>query len=207
MSGTAAIYTIKKSGEYKHKEKGSVFIGRAFQVQTEAESKNLLELVRRKNYDAAHNCFAYLIYHNIKHYSDDGEPSGSAGIRILNAIEHLSLSNVLVIVTRYFGGVKLGVGPLGRTYYFTALRTLEDSGKMEIISYVKLKIYFSFEFTSLVHRAIDSYGAKGIENKFHIVPIIECLVKTEFEKSFISELMNASKGAIKVEKIVGNLFI
>ena len=105
-------YTIKAAKRTEIKIKGSKFIGSAIPVNTKEEALNKLQDIRSEFYDATHNCFAWQIGHdkNDFRFSDDGEPSGSAGKPILQAIEKFNISNVLVVVTRFFGGTKLGVG-------------------------------------------------------------------------------------------------
>ena len=129
MIEPAKILTVKEFYESKFKQKGSIFVGQAYPAGQEKQAEEILELVRKKYHDATHHCYAYRVYAKEEKYSDDGEPSGTAGVRILNAIHHLDLYNVLVISIRYFGGVKLGVGPLGKAYYQSALQTLEQAKK------------------------------------------------------------------------------
>ncbi|MDZ7765436.1 MAG: YigZ family protein [Melioribacteraceae bacterium] len=98
-----------------------MFIGYAAPCKNDEEAEQILEGKKKQYYDATHNCYAYKILPESIKYLDDGEPSGTAGIRILNAIQHFDLTNLIVISTRYFGGTKLGVGPLGKAYYNSAL--------------------------------------------------------------------------------------
>ena len=100
MSEIEKIKSITKFTETKFKEKGSQFIGQAYPVQKEEEAQELLESIRKKYYDATHHCYCYNIFESVNKYSDDGEPSGTAGIRILNAINHFELTNILVVSIR-----------------------------------------------------------------------------------------------------------
>ena len=100
-------------------EKKSKFIANVFYVETEEEAEEKIKSIKKKYFDAKHNCFAYSVYSEegvINRFSDDGEPSGTAGLPMLNIINGKKLSNVLVVVTRYFGGILLGTGGLLRAY-------------------------------------------------------------------------------------------
>lgn len=126
--------TIKKD-EYvaEIEEKKSRFIGSAFYVQNEEEIKEILENIRKSNRGANHNCFAYRYLNDgqlIERSSDDGEPSGTAGVQILNNIKGEELYNVLVVVTRYFGGTLLGTGGLSKAYSEATKNVLEKSVKV-----------------------------------------------------------------------------
>ena len=125
-----AYNTIKIPVEFELKEKKSIFLAKAFQVSNEGNVDSILNDLKKKYYDAAHRCYAYRLLSGKSKFSDAGEPSGTAGIRILNAIDHYQLQNCLVVVIRYFGGTKLGVGPLGKAYYTSAINAL---AKGEII--------------------------------------------------------------------------
>lgn len=126
--------TIKNDLSNEIIEKKSRFIANIFYVETEEEAKEKLKEIKTKYYDARHNCYAYRILteSGIKDKSsDDGEPGGTAGAPILNAITKNELANVLVVVTRYFGGILLGAGGLVRAYSDSALEVIK---KAEIIN-------------------------------------------------------------------------
>jgi len=106
------IHTIEKANEVSTVINKSNFIAQVYPVSSEIEVKELISEVKKKYYDASHHCFAFKFADGTFRYSDAGEPNGSAGVRIMNAIDHFKLSNQLLIVSRIFGGVKLGVGPL-----------------------------------------------------------------------------------------------
>ncbi|MBI5727800.1 MAG: YigZ family protein, partial [Ignavibacteriales bacterium] len=112
-----SFFTISEKAEFRLKEKGSLFTGIAFPVRNVQECDEILAQHRKDFYDATHVCYAYRIINGPVKYSDDGEPAGTAGVRLLNAIEHFNYYNILVLSIRYFGGTKLGVGPLGKAYY------------------------------------------------------------------------------------------
>ncbi len=195
-----SVKTIKSFAESKYKEKGSVFIAQVYPVTTQAQAENILNSVRKKYYDATHHCFAYKLFNGHVKYSDDGEPAGTAGIRILNAIEHFDLQNVLIIVIRYFGGTKLGVGPLGKAYYTSALNALEISETVEKKIYFKIKIFYDYDFTNKVHHILSKHSAKGIVNGFDNKPFIECMIEGNKTEDLIGELIESTSNKIKIEK-------
>ena len=109
-------------------EKKSKFIANIFYVNTTEMAEDVIKKTNKKYFDARHNCYAYSIKNineNVKRFSDDGEPSGTAGAPILNIIEKNEINNILVIVTRYFGGILLGTGGLVRAYSEATMRALE----------------------------------------------------------------------------------
>lgn len=198
MNHPFKIKTIASSSEFRLKEKDSIFIGKSFPISNEEESAQKLNDIRKQYYDATHNCFAYKLVDNIK-YSDDGEPNGTAGIRILNAINHFDFTNILVVVTRYFGGTKLGVGLLGKTYYDTAYGCLKISQQLTKILYTPALITYQFEFSNLIHRTISKYSVIVEKTFFNEYPQIECLIPSEIKEKFTNELAVQSINQIRIK--------
>lgn len=113
------LKTIKNNSTVEIIEKKSKFIGQAFYVESKLEAEEIIKSIKKKYSDSKHNCYAYSILENnstITKSSDDGEPASTAGMPILNSIQENNLTNILVIVTRYFGGILLGTGGLVRAY-------------------------------------------------------------------------------------------
>ncbi len=194
-----SFLTIKSSCESKYKEKGSVFIGLSYPVKSEDEADEILTEIRKKYYDATHHCYAYKLFDGKEKYSDDGEPNGTAGIRILNAISHFNLRGVLTVVVRYFGGVKLGVGPLGKAYYTSALECLELCNKVELFEFREVFLKFDFDLSGIVHRILNQYSPVEIEtgyeeNKGTLKAKLLSKKVEEFEK----EILNATKNKIQI---------
>lgn len=169
--------TIKEFSESKFKEKGSLFIGQCYPVNSEEEALGHLERIRKKYYDATHHCYAYCFINNGFKYSDAGEPSGTAGIRIMNAVQHFSINNILVISIRYFGGTKLGVGPLGKAYYNSAYTALENAEIIKKTAYKKILITTGFQFISHVHHALSIVSSKIVNTSYSEEVTLECLVR------------------------------
>ena len=128
------LKTIEQNSMSEIIEKKSKFIGQAFYVENKAEAEEIIKQTRKKYSDAKHNCYAYAILENntvITKSNDDGEPTSTAGIPILNAIQEIGLVNVLVIVTRYFGGILLGTGGLVRAYTKSTTQAIQNAGIVE----------------------------------------------------------------------------
>ena len=125
----ADFLTIQKKSEGIYKEKGSKFIAYAYPIKTEEEVRPLLKSLKKEYYDARHHCYAFVLGKDKKRFraADDGEPSNSAGAPILGQIRSLDLTNVLVVVVRYFGGTKLGVPGLITAYREAAKDALNQS--------------------------------------------------------------------------------
>lgn len=147
---------------YEEKIKRSVFIANVSVCHDEEEAKNFLGLIVSQHRDATHNCRAYVLNNGTEYFSDDGEPSGTAGRPILNAIKRSELVNVIVIVTRYFGGVKLGVRGLIDAYGETAQKALELAGKVERVMTNGLEVAMDYPAIGNITRLLENAGALGL---------------------------------------------
>jgi uncharacterized YigZ family protein len=134
MSAVFSFRTLRAPAEGIYKEKGSKFLAFAYPVETETDTKVILDALRKQYFDARHHCFAYILGADKPRFRafDDGEPNHSAGDPILGQIRSRELTNVLVVVIRYFGGVKLGMGGLMAAYKAAAENAL-DNGVFHLI--------------------------------------------------------------------------
>ncbi len=199
MPAPEIIKTLKKASEKTYKEKGSKFIARSFPVRSEKDVLTFLEEIKKLNYDASHHCFAFRLKDGSFRYSDAGEPSGTAGIRILNAIDHFDIKDILIIVTRYFGGTKLGVGPLGKAYSTSSELLLKGCVFQEERHFSRLIITTDFSFISLVHRELSNHSAI-IENIDYSQEVIfKTLIPPEDAETLKSALIDNSKGNIEIK--------
>ncbi len=122
------FYTIKNECKAEITEKKSKFICNIFHVESVKDAEEKLNMIRKKYHDARHNCYVYKVFEeNVFKASDDGEPSGTAGVPMLNIVNGRNLSNILVVVTRYFGGILLGTGGLVRAYSLATTTALENA--------------------------------------------------------------------------------
>ena len=130
------VKTIQENVGTQIVEKKSKFIADLFYVTSEEEAKEKLEEIRKKYYDAKHHCYAYRVNDKnriIERASDDGEPAGTAGAPILHLLNKLELTNVLLVVTRYFGGILLGTGGLIRAYTQASQLAIENAQMVEVV--------------------------------------------------------------------------
>ena len=170
MPGKIEKYlTINKEyGPEEIKEKGSRFISYLYPVNTKEEAEAIIQKLRKKFHDSTHVCFAYRIGEGEEEYfrySDDGEPSGTAGVPIYNEIKSKEYFNVLAVVVRYYGGTKLGTGGLARAYGQSAKEVIEIS--KEVIEYLKKEtsISFPYHFTGEMMRIINKYNLQIISRE------------------------------------------
>jgi putative IMPACT (imprinted ancient) family translation regulator len=190
------IKTIVNESEFRLKEKGSTFISISKPIKTELDAELFLNSIRKKYYDATHHCYSYKLACGTLKYSDDGEPNGTAGIRIFNAQNHFELTNLATIVIRHYGGIKLGVGPLGKTYYETALQNLGSSIIEELTLFKEVEISYQFEHSNLVHHLISKHSLRTKQNLFEPSPKIICSIDTLNLEKFSKEISSLSSNQI-----------
>ena len=150
------IYTIDKEYSCEIIIKKSRFIGYLFNVNNQSEAQEVLKEIRKKHYDATHNCYAYIIKDNdqtLIKSSDDGEPGGTAGVVIYEVLKKNNLRNIICIVTRYFGGIKLGAGGLVRAYSQSTAEAIKQiSNLIKIEEKTKLCIEFNYDLINLIEK-------------------------------------------------------
>ena len=182
------------SEEVLFKEKNSKFFGLAFPVQTEEEVKEKLEEVKKLHPTAGHHCYAYQLGTSNKTYraNDDGEPNNSAGMPIYGQIQSFDVTNILIVVVRYFGGVKLGVGGLIAAYKSTAQACLETCDIIEKTIDVHFEIYFEYVHMNKVMRIIKEHQLE--------------IVKQEMELSCKIQVKTRKKNALKIQDIFDSIY-
>lgn len=138
--------TIKEDGQVQEEIKKSRFICHAKRVYSEEEARDFIAAIKKEHYKATHNCSAFIVGERseIKRTSDDGEPSGTAGVPMLGVLENHNLTNVCVVVTRYFGGIKLGAGGLIRAYAGSVALAVKEIGIIEIKEQAGIAIQMSY---------------------------------------------------------------
>lgn len=198
LESTDFFLTVAKEFSIEIKIKGSKFLGFVFPVSHKKEAEDILEKHRKKYYDATHNCFAYSIGldNEIFRYSDDGEPSGTAGKPIFQAIKHFELKNILVIVTRYFGGTKLGVGPLARAYYDAAFDVLNVAEKKTEYVTETLQIKVDYTSVTVIKRLLEQVSVETKEEYLADVTFTAKILssKAAYCKKEIIELTQGKAG-------------
>ena len=188
MPGTNAFREPSSPSTYEEKIKRSLFIANVSPCHNENEAREFLTLIVSKYRDATHNCRAYVLSNGSEYSSDDGEPSGTAGRPILNAIKRSGLVNVIVVVTRYFGGVKLGVRGLIDAYGETAAKALELCGSIECVLTSAVKITLGYNTVGNVTRLLDSAGALNLKWNYTENVSVECDVPVDEAERLTGEL-------------------
>jgi uncharacterized YigZ family protein len=177
---------LSAPGDGLYKEKGSKFIATAFTVTSEEEVKQALAEVKKKYYDARHHCYAYMIGPDKSCFrsSDDGEPSGTAGKPILNQILSKDVTNVCVIVVRYFGGIKLGVSGLINAYKTAAREALDNAVIVEKTVNEIYSLEFPYALMNDVMRVLKEEGLEQQNPRFEMDCYLEFSTrKNEAEKT------------------------
>ena len=199
--------TIYEGGEGELVEKKSRFIATVRPVETEEEALAFIEEMKKKYWDARHNCYVYSVGMNREatRCSDDGEPSGTAGEPILNAITKNNLKNVLIIVTRYFGGILLGAGGLTRTYSNSATSAINASEKIEKEMGVEAEVTLDYSQNDKFKYYCEKNNIKIIntgynENITHIIELNEEEYKKIEEKIMIENQENSKIKTTITEK-------
>jgi uncharacterized YigZ family protein len=171
--------TITQTSEGIYKEKGSKFLAFAFPINSEDEIKWHIDTLKKEYFDARHHCYAYIWGFKQEHYraNDDGEPNNSAGIPILGQIRSKNLTNVLIVVVRYFGGIKLGVSGLIKAYKTAAFDALENA--VIIDKQIQKHIHICFDYVQMnqVMKLVKDYEMEIIHQKMDLDCELECLVR------------------------------
>ncbi len=205
--------TIKSPAIGEYKEKGSKFIAYAREINSENEFKNYLEIIKKEHFKARHHCYAYAIgpSNELYRYNDDGEPGGTAGLPIFNQIKSYNLSNIGIIVVRYFGGTKLGVPGLIRAYKTSTKDALENAKIITRLIEDKIRIDYEYIFMGDIMRIVNNFGVKVLENTFDTLPGIILKVRksktNEFVKTIYSAILNRDIKDIKEDEKVEGLKI
>lgn len=174
------------------KEKGSKFIGFAFPVTDEAELKKALEKIRGEHPKATHHCYAFRMGINGENYraNDDGEPSGSAGLPIFNQLLANDITNVLVIVVRYYGGTKLGVSGLVKAYKESAKVTLEEARIVTKELETEIEIRFNFNQQNTIFTLLSKFDGKIISFDSQERAVISARIKSKDKDNITEALTN-----------------
>ena len=160
--------TIKEDGQVQEEIKKSRFICHAKRVYSEEEARDFITAIKKEHYKATHNCSAFIIGERseIKRTSDDGEPSGTAGVPLLGVLENHNLTNVCVVVTRYFGGIKLGAGGLIRAYAGSVALAVKEIGIIEIKEQAGIAIQMSYAQYQEYNNFLKEHNLMELDTNF-----------------------------------------
>jgi len=177
---------LPTTGQYELEEKRSRFIGQCAPVKTEAEARQVIASVREAHKGANHNVFAYSVTEgNIIRFNDDGEPSGTAGMPVLNVYEKSGVINYVCTVTRYFGGTLLGAGGLVRAYTKAAKGAMEAAGAREQIFYKHYRATCGYAQYDKVKYNFDKWGVEVLDTQFTDTCTIYTRVRDELAQPFL----------------------
>lgn len=201
MTNDDTYNMLSTIGEGLYKEKGSKFIASAFTITSEEEAKQRIAEIKKKYYDARHNCFAYMIGPDkaIFRASDDGEPSGTAGKPILNQILSKDVTNVCVVVTRYFGGIKLGTSGLINAYKIASRDALDNA---QIIQKTVNEVYsleFAYPLMNEVMRIMKEENLEQLNPRFEM----DCYLEFSTRKNDVEKIVTRFRNlyGVKIEYI------
>jgi uncharacterized YigZ family protein len=191
--------TVQRHGQAEIVIKKSRFIANVAPVQSEADAWAFIEKIRAEHKEATHNCFAFKVG-SAQRMSDDGEPSGTAGRPIFDVLDKQGLSDTVVVVTRYFGGILLGAGGLVRAYSQTAVAGVEAAGVAQAVTAVDLEIVLDYSLVGKVQYLLGQRGALTLDSQFGQDVTILCRILADQAGALESDLAEASAGRILVER-------
>ena len=189
-----------ENGESAFTEKRSRFISHIWRVETEAEARERIEEMKKRYYDARHNCWCYLLQEGgVVRYSDDGEPQGTAGQPMLNVFQRESVTNVCCVVTRYFGGVLLGAGGLVRAYSEAAAKALDAAGLCQYVPVVRWGFAVDYAHWAWLDRFLQSSDIQLEQTDYGAEVLCQGLSRKEAWEPFRQALYNHCDGRVEVQ--------
>ena len=195
-----------EAAESEFVEKRSRFISHIWRVESEEEARAHIDEMKKRYYDARHNCWCYIIREGgVVRYSDDGEPQGTAGQPMLNVFQRREISNVCCVVTRYFGGILLGAGGLTRAYTKGAADALIASGVSTVRLWTEVEIPVPYAMFERVKLELEPFGAVITDSVFGAEVTIQALLPAENVELFQLRLTELSAGSLTVQ-VVGEVF-
>ncbi len=200
--GSDSYRTVARYAGHEIKVEGSRFVGRVRAVSTHAEIGGFLADIQRTFHDATHHCFAYRLGCGAQmsvRFSDAGEPPGTAGRPLLVALEARQLTNTIVVVTRYFGGVKLGTGGLARAYGRCAAETLDRAGVVERFLTTSFAVTFPYPLQHAVLQVIRQVQGEVQASDFRDVATLLVAVRQGLVEQFLKRLADATSGKAVVK--------
>lgn len=189
-------------GEDKFEEKRSKFTGRLWHVETAEDAVAKIKEMRETFWDATHNCYAYILREgNVMRYSDDGEPQGTAGIPMLEVFRRAGVTNVVCVVTRYFGGVLLGTGGLLRAYTAAAADALADAGISEVRRWLACEVSTPYALYEPVRAAVAALGGVVQETQYAAAVTVCALLPEEAGEAFAAQVRDLTAGRCAVRPV------
>lgn len=198
--------TVKKGSHFEYEDRKSVFIGEAMPVSTEAEAIAFIESVKKRYPDARHHVYAYVLRENsAMRFTDDHEPQGTAGMPVLDSIRKRGCTDVVIVVTRYFGGTLLGTGGLVRAYTAAAVGALETAEIIRYDIYTSIEISVNYSDYGKITSLLSEHGFRAESTIYDIgVKIDGSILKSDLEGLRLA-LIEATAGRVEIE-IIGEEF-
>ena len=202
MSAPQSYYVPVDAGEAEFTEKRSRFLGHVRRVETEAEARAFLDEMRKKYYDARHNCWCYVLHEGgVVRYGDDGEPQGTAGIPMLEVFRRAGVTNAVCVVTRYFGGVLLGTGGLLRAYTAAAADALASAGISEVRRWLACEVSTPYALYEPVRAAVAALGGVVQETQYAAAVTVCALLPEEAGEAFAAQVRDLTAGRCAVRPV------
>ena len=189
-----------ESAESEFEEKRSRFISHVFLVESEAEARARIDEMKKKYYDARHNCWCFVLHDGTVRYGDDGEPQGTAGQPMLNVFQRENVENVVCIVTRYFGGILLGAGGLTRAYARSAKDALDAAGKARMRLWSAVTVDCPYPMLERLKLLAAAHGGTVEGTDFGAAVSIRILLPQENAAGFDAALTELSAGTMTARR-------
>ena len=191
-------YIPTQAAESEFVEKRSRFIGYIKPVETEAEARAFVEEIKKRHYDARHNCWCYLLREGgVVRYSDDGEPQGTAGQPMLGVFEKEGITNLVCVVTRYFGGILLGTGGLLRAYTKGAKDALDAAGVSVVRRWVRQLVPCTYSLYERLKQETERFGAVIEETEYGADIVLTVLVPEELSDAYAARILDFTAGTVE----------
>ena len=190
-----------ESAESEFEEKRSRFISHVFLVESEAEARARIDEMKKKYYDARHNCWCFVLHDGTVRYGDDGEPQGTAGQPMLNVFQRENVENVVCIVTRYFGGILLGAGGLTRAYAKAAKDALDAAGKARMQPFSVLLLECPYPMFERIKLLIEGHEGRIESSDYGAAVTLTFLLPVQKVADFSAVLTELSGGQMSAEEV------
>ena len=195
------MQTVSGIGYCEYEVKRSKFIGTVCGVKNKKEALDFIKQIKTKYADATHNVYAYIINNeNLKKSSDDGEPKGTAGMPILSVLCGFNLTDIAIVVTRYFGGILLGAGGLVRAYSTTAKNALANAELVDVKVYAEVVIELKYSLYSMVNALLNQFKTMILNTAFFDKIHIEFKIEQELFERFKTQILDVCNGDITIIK-------
>ncbi len=193
--------SVQSTEEFRYEIKKSIFLAEARMIQSEEDAIEFINHVKEKHPKATHHCYAYTfdVGGLREKAEDDGEPSGTAGLPILKALKMNELQNCMIVVTRYFGGIKLGAGGLTRAYMSSATGVIEEAGIRSFKTFYDIMIDVGYDLYDILLNYINNAAIQILDTEFFEDVKVVVTVPEKSKDKFISDVADLTSGTAKTE--------